>query len=104
MIVLPTLEMFSRFTSMDGYILSGWLLSCGWLMRGAANRERRVVDAQRARLIALCFLLAGLAALAVAEWVAPEGGLTIYGGVTGLAWMLGLISIWWFRRTGRPLL
>lgn len=104
MTVLPTLEMFARFTSADGYVAAGWMLSCGWMMRGAARIEKRPIDARRARLIALGFHFASLVPLSVATWVAPAGGPTIYGGLFGTAWALGSVSAWWLRRTGRPLL
>ncbi len=104
MIVLPTWEMFARFTSMDGYVLAGWLGCCGWFLRWAAAREARALDARRARLLAFCFLLLGLGALCAAQWFAPEGGITIYGGLVGAAWVLGLVNVLAWRRTGKPLL
>lgn len=104
MIVLPTLETFARFTSVDGYVAAGWLLSCGLMMRGAANGEKRRPDARRARLVAAGFFVAGLGALSVGTWVAPDGGMTIYGGLFGMAWALGLVSVWLLRRTGKPLI
>ena len=101
------LASLSVFTSTDGMVWCGFLGWTALIVRSAAFADgasgNRAAQRQ-GQLAALGLMVLAVALLSLGMALREGSGLTLWGGLGGLCWVLGWVNLGWWRRTGKPLM